>query len=82
MQFWVHDVVQLLDKDEKIEKKEVKKDADDVFEELKSDRNAIHIKLPGWASAWSSFLVEILRSSLGMDPNPKLPSIRLSNERR
>ena len=65
-----------------MEKMEVKKDADDVFEELKSARNAIHIKLPGWASAWSSFLVEILRSSLGMDPNPKLPSIRLSNERR
>ena len=65
-----------------MEKKEVKKDAGDVFEELKSDRNAIHIKLPGWASAWSSFLVEILRSSLGMDPNPKLPSIKLSNERR
>jgi len=65
-----------------MEKKEVKKDADDVFEELKSDRNEIHIKLPGWATAWSSFLVEILRSSLGMDPNPQLPSIKLSNERR
>ena len=65
-----------------MEKMEVKKDADDVFEELKSDMNEIHIKLPGWASAWSSFLVEILRSSLGMDPNPQLPSIRLSNERR